>query len=135
MAEKVEVWLPPSLCCRCCSCSVWGMRMATIITVHGTCDTGPEEGTRWWQRGSPFEKHIRELVESENEKLEFKPLVWDGANSEVSRRAGAAKLYAEVKVLEANEEKYILVGHSHGGSVIANALLLAASEQNKLPLL
>jgi len=39
--------------------------MTTIITVHGTGATGPEEGEQWWQKGSSFEKHIRELVDTD----------------------------------------------------------------------
>jgi hypothetical protein len=106
--------------------------MATIITVHGTGASGPEEGDKWWQKGSEFEKHIRELVEGADRRLEFKPRGWDGANSEISRRKAAAKLYGKVKELEEINEKYCIVGHSHGGSVIADALLLAGSERNPL---
>jgi hypothetical protein len=50
--------------------------MATVITVHGTNATGPESGNRWWQKGSPFEKQLRELVESEDGDLNFEPLIW-----------------------------------------------------------
>jgi hypothetical protein len=112
--------------------SLRGFRMATIITVHGTGATGPEEGDEWWQKGSPFEKHLRELVESKDGLLRFQRLIWDGANSETSRRKAAGRLYEEVKKLEREGEKYSLVGHSHGGSVIVNALFLAASHANKL---
>jgi hypothetical protein len=107
--------------------------MATIITVHGTGATGPEEGQAWWQKGSAFEQHIRELVESEDGTLNFQPMVWDGNNSEASRRVAAAKLYDVAKQLEREGQKYSLIGHSHGGSVVANALLLGASKGNKLP--
>jgi hypothetical protein len=107
--------------------------MATIITVHGTGATGPEEGEAWWQKGSPFEKHIRELVESNNGNLEFKPLIWDGQNSETSRRNAAERLYEEVNQLETNEQRYCLIGHSHGGTVITTTLLLSGSERDRLP--
>jgi hypothetical protein len=107
--------------------------MATVITVHGTGVDGPEEGEAWWQKDSPFENHIRELVESTDGELNFRTLSWNGNNSEKSRRNAARKLYKTVRQLEAKNEKYCLIGHSHGGSVIANALLLAASKSNRLP--
>jgi hypothetical protein len=107
--------------------------MATIVTVHGTGATGPEEGERWWQRGSPFEKHIRELVESTDGDLTLQPFVWDGANSEASRRIAAANLYRAARNLETKGEKHCVVGHSHGGSIISLALLLSASEGTQLP--
>jgi hypothetical protein len=108
--------------------------MATIITVHGTGATGPEEGDRWWQKGSPFEKHLRELVESEDGVLKFEPFVWDGANSEVSRRKSGEALYERLKQSETAEQSYVVVGHSHGGSVAAHALLDAAAHRNSLSL-
>jgi triacylglycerol esterase/lipase EstA (alpha/beta hydrolase family) len=113
--------------------SFGGLRMATIITVHGTGATGPEEGEAWWQKGSAFENHIRELVEGEDGTLDFQPVLWDGANSEASRRAAAAKLYQAARQLESKDQKYCLIGHSHGGSVLVNMLLLAASQRNRLP--
>jgi hypothetical protein len=58
--------------------------MAKIITVHGTGATGPEEGYDWWQKGSLFEKHVRELVEAEVGTLKFQRLIWNGKNSEMS---------------------------------------------------
>jgi hypothetical protein len=99
-----------------CSC-VWGMRMATIITVHGTGATGPEEGDAWWQRGSEFEKHMRELVDGEDGELNFERLIWDGANSEISRRKADTELLTRMRRLEENPRRYCILGHSHGGSL------------------
>jgi len=98
--------------------------MATIMTVHGTGATGPEEGQAWWQKGAAFEHHIRELVEGDDGKLNFERLIWDGANSEASRRKAAASLLSRMQSREAASESYCLIGHSHGGSVIAHALML-----------
>src|SRR5262245_49217613 len=106
--------------------------MATIITVHGTGATGAEEGQAWWQKGSTFEKHIRELVESEDGTLNVQPLVWDGNNSEASRRTAAINLYKAARELDSKGQKYCIVGHSHGGSIVANFLLFAASKRNPL---
>ena len=97
--------------------------MATIITVHGTNATGPEEGPNWWQRTSEFERDVREFVQADDGKVDFKPLIWDGANSEMSRRKAGTKLLGEMKALEAQGNKYCLVGHSHGGSVIYHSLV------------
>jgi hypothetical protein len=108
--------------------------MAKIITVHGTGASGPAEGEKWWQKGSEFETHIRELVEgADGTALQTQRLIWDGANSETSRRKAAGELYEEVQKFETIGEKYCLVGHSHGGSIIANVLLLAGYHGNQLP--
>src|SRR4029453_13985740 len=98
--------------------------MATIITVHGTGATGPEEGQAWWQKGSEFEQHIRELVEGGGAEVHFQRLIWDGANSESSRRNAATRLYSDLHSLEKTGDAYCLIGHSHGGSILSTALLL-----------
>ena len=107
--------------------------MATIVTVHGTNASGPERGTKWWQKQSPFEQHLRELVESDDGELHYQPLIWDGANSESSRRAAGRELHLLIKELEEKKEPYCLLGHSHGGSVIAAALMNCSTRKQKLP--
>ena len=107
--------------------------MAKIITVHGTGATGPEEGDRWWQRGSLFETHIRQLVEGEDGALIFEPFIWDGANSEESRRSAGRQLLGALLKLETSAQDHCLIGHSHGGSVISHALLTAAAKRADLP--
>ena len=59
--------------------------MATILKVHGTFATGPEEGHSWWQRGSDCCNHMGELLEADDGNLKIEQVVWDGLNSE---RAG-----------------------------------------------
>ncbi len=100
--------------------------MATILKVHGTFASGPEEGDKWWQRGSECCSHVGELVEAEDGHLKIEQVVWDGLNSERSRQAAAAKLLDRMGELEKAGEPYCVVGHSHGGSVISAALLRAA---------
>src|SRR5215813_2259330 len=106
--------------------------MATIITVHGTNATGPEEGSNWWQRGSEFEHDVREFVQADDGNIDFKPLIWDGKNSETSRRRAGTKLLQKIRVLERQGNKYCLLGHSHGGSVIGHSLVETASEGAEL---
>ena len=74
--------------------------MATIIAVHGTFATGPEEGEGWWQKGGEFERDLRELVEADGAQLDFQPHVWDGQNSETSRRAAGQSLLKRIAGLE-----------------------------------
>jgi hypothetical protein len=105
----------------------------TIVSIHGTYAAGPEAGDQWWQRGSPFERRLRECIEATEGAISFQPLLWDGHNSEVSRRKAAASLLKRCEELEERAEPYVLIGHSHGGSVISNALLLASEAKLALP--
>jgi hypothetical protein len=107
--------------------------VATIVAVHGTYATGPEQGENWWQRGGALERDIRDLVEADGGRLDFVPHVWDGENSETSRRAAGEALLQRIAELERDGGKYCLIGHSHGGSVIAAALLAAGGRRNALP--
>lgn len=100
--------------------------MATIITVHGTFASGPDHGDQWWQAGSTFERDMRALVEGADGRLDFTPHVWDGLNSETSRRAAGVALAQRLDELDRRGERYCVIGHSHGGSVIASALIRSA---------
>jgi len=103
--------------------------VATIFTVHGTNNTGPEEGTHWWQKGSQFEQDCRDYIEAEDGKLTFQPHVWDGKNSELSRHAAGERLLKRSLELEKKQEPYCYVGHSHGGSVIGHTLLKSTTKK------
>ena len=107
--------------------------MATIIAVHGTFATGEETGDKWWQKNSECEKALREFVQGNATPLSYEQLIWDGDNSETSRRAAARRLLHRMSKLEAAGEPYVVIGHSHGGSVVAFALQLAARHGNALP--
>jgi len=112
--------------------------MATIITVHGTSNTGPAEAPDrgqgyWWQRDSFFDRHLRELVEAEEGRLEIEPLVWSGANSETSRWEAGRALLSEAGRLETAKEPYVVLGHSHGGSIIRHFLEHAALSRQAMP--
>jgi hypothetical protein len=109
--------------------------MAKVVTVHGTFahlgSTGetPAVATaditelQWWQQQSAFEKHARELIKPTDGNLEFVPFEWSGDNSEIDRRKAGSRLLALLRDYESRNEKYALIGHSHGGSVISAALV------------
>ena len=109
--------------------------MTSIVTIHGTFASAPEQGEAWWQSGSNFERKLAELVLPEDGLVEQVPFVWDGANTEAARRSAGADLLKKLVELETAGRRYILIGHSHGGSVISNALLDAAQAGRELPLL
>jgi hypothetical protein len=112
--------------------------MATIITVHGTFShAGGEPQTEaasraediwWWQPESSFARDIQSMVQGEGTAgapvpVKIEPFVWSGENSEVGRRVAGSKLLDWMVELETRNEPYCVVGHSHGGSVIAAALI------------
>jgi hypothetical protein len=57
---------------------------------------------------------------------------WSGRNSDRDRREAATRLLEGMLVLEEKRRPYHLIGHSHGGTVIWNALVLAASKDRNL---
>lgn len=107
--------------------------MATIVTVHGTfahiggmadaLAINEDAELQWWQRGSAFEKHTRELVRGDGSDLEIVPFVWSALNSEMARREAGSSLLKLLRELEAKNEDYCVVAHSHGGSVVSTALM------------
>lgn len=116
--------------------------MATIVTVHGTfahlgapgkgADPVPADQLQWWQAGSPFERHLRKLVKAEEGDLDYVEFVWSGNNSEKERREAGTRLLALLRDLDAKGEKYVVVAHSHGGSVISRALVESVAKGKKL---
>ncbi len=106
--------------------------MATIVTVHGTFSSGPLEGEKWWQLGSGFASGIPQLIEGADRRLVVEPFVWDGYNSETARYAAGARLAARLQALDASGEPFVVIGHSHGGSVLSAALLNAARSKQPL---
>ncbi len=95
----------------------------TVITVHGTNDgAARDEGALWWQKGSAFSGKLQALAEGNGDVIEIRPLRWDGANSDVSRRKAASRLRSVLRAALKNDDKAAVIGHSHGGNVIAFAL-------------
>jgi hypothetical protein len=107
--------------------------LATIVTVHGTFAGGALEGAKWWQRGSPTAARLAEYVEAEGGDLRIEPHVWSGHNSETARRAAGSALADKMAALDAAGEPFVVIGHSHGGSVISAAMLNCAQHRRPLP--
>jgi hypothetical protein len=103
----------------------------------------------WWQPDSAFARDIQALVQSDGRQSDSKqsdggaaaastpvtiePFIWSGENSEVARRVAGAKLLDRMIQLEARNEPYCVVGHSHGGSVISAALMNSLARRVQLP--
>lgn len=107
--------------------------MAKIVTVHGTFASGPPDGQKWWQRGSRLTRALEYWVEGVDGPVVIDPFIWDGRNSETGRREAGETLAAKLDAIDEAGEPYVVVGHSHGGSVIAAALLRAAHRRRELP--
>ncbi len=103
--------------------------MATkFITVHGTGDgVRDAKEPKWWQPESQFS---RDLINQAGGGT-VEPFMWDGKNDELSRREGAENLLWRLRDYEDRGDEVVLIGHSHGGSVIATALTFAMSTQRE----
>ncbi len=115
--------------------------MATVFAVHGTyahvdgtpigrTDDGSDK--QWWEKGSTFEAELKENVAAVDGALEFEPVVWNGDNSELARRDAGGKLLTAAAELDKNGKSFVMVGHSHGGSVISASLLEAVAKRKPL---
>lgn len=105
-----------------------------LVTVHGT-GAGDEiaTGERWWQLDSPFLTELGKRLDLDPSKVEIVPFQWErGPNSEEARRAAAKKLYDLLRGYDEQGIKYYVIGHSHGGSVIYNALLRSIARRRPL---
>lgn len=109
--------------------------MATIITIHGTNDTGPVDGDKWWQQGGPLEQDLKRWVTGADGDTAFSVVRWSGLNSANARYEGGEALTQTMLALEARAEPYCVIGHSHGGSATSYALGLAEQRGVDFPLL
>lgn len=95
-----------------------------VLLVHGTF-AGAEEnvGDAWWQEGSQAWSELRDRLPPEISVPEDKEVFhWSGDNGERARHEGAQLLLERLIGYEKQGRAYHLIGHSHGGSVIWNAL-------------
>ncbi|MGE0594951.1 MAG: hypothetical protein AB7P07_01185 [Hyphomonadaceae bacterium] len=101
------------------------MSASIVVTVHGTNDGAAEDdGGQWWQRNSAFCQRVQADAAAAGATLEWRPFHWDGANSDVSRRAAGKQLAETLKPLLHRRDggAVSVIGHSHGGNVIVHAL-------------
>lgn len=99
-----------------------------MILVHGTFAADREssdDGERWWQRGSDTWNALSSQLppgcslSPESMRL----FHWSGRNSQADRLEASTRLLATLVELERQGRGYHLVGHSHGGSIIWEALV------------
>ncbi|MGE0025446.1 MAG: hypothetical protein AB7S70_17625, partial [Hyphomicrobium sp.] len=117
--------------------------MATVVTVHGTfvhtagtadaLNIGEPSEAQWWQQGSEFEADLKALAAgADGRPIEVEPFAWSSVNSELDRRAAGSALLSRLRELDARAEPYCVVGHSHGGSVVASALIESVARNRPL---
>ncbi|MFF9785169.1 hypothetical protein [Streptomyces nigrescens] len=101
-----------------------------VILVHGTFAGDRDrrdKGDRWWQRGGDTWNWLAENL-PDGVQLpdgDVKLFHWSGRNSQADRLQAAADLLDRLLALERQGRNYHLVGHSHGGSVIWEAMITA----------
>ena len=107
-------------------------KKAIVFLIHGTgAGSDSDEGDQWWQRGSSVWNKISTRLPDDvvhNESVLFH---WSGENSDAARYKGAWKLLDYLADLEAKKIPYHLVGHSHGGTLIWQALVLSQMKKFK----
>jgi hypothetical protein len=105
------------------------VRRVKLVTVHGTgAGHSEDKGHEWWQHGSSFQQELAKRLHLDPERIEIVPFHWQlGPNSETARRAAGRALYQLLRGYDKSGEDYYLIGHSHGGSVIHDAMLHSVS--------
>jgi hypothetical protein len=91
-----------------------------IRLVHGTFDARKPGVPHWADPDGLLAEGIKSrLPEDLKDRVCFEPLDWTGGNSFAARSAASGDLAGK---LAAADQPCLLVGHSHGGTVIADAL-------------
>ncbi len=102
-----------------------GVANDVVILVHGTSFTSEDNDGQsvdaWWHANGAREWLYRHLPPGT--PVSFLSFSWSGRNSQVSRLEAGNELLALLLMLERKGRRYHLVGHSHGGSVIREALI------------
>lgn len=95
-----------------------------VVTVHGTGDTAVAPvGDKWFQSGSRFASALTERLRGAGIEAEITPFLWDGANSSRAREIAGEKLAKMLRRLAKSYDALHLIGHSHGGNVVNEALI------------
>lgn len=117
--------------------------VATVVTVHGTfvhspgtadaLNIGSQAEPQWWQQNGGLASDLSRLVAgADGTPVEVVPFTWSSLNSEIDRRLAGSALLSMLRGLDARGEPYCVVGHSHGGSVIASALIESVARNKPL---
>lgn len=107
---------------------------AIAILVHGTfAGDAQNSGDKWWQSNSAVSTQLKsKLPDGVRIADDADVFHWSGDNSDRARNKAAGQLLRHLQNQESRGIKYHLVGHSHGGSVIWNALQLATLSRQSL---
>jgi pimeloyl-ACP methyl ester carboxylesterase len=98
----------------------------SVILIHGTgAGERSHLNPKWWQAESEF---ARGLAQKTAHSMLAEPFCWNGANSERARRKAARALLERLRELDRRGQRYHLVAHSHGGSVVWRALVSSLAE-------
>jgi pimeloyl-ACP methyl ester carboxylesterase len=91
--------------------------MTAFVLIHGTY----AKGAAWTKGGSPIRKTIEEACLEKKAVAEFVTVEWSGKNTISDRIRAAETLMTVIKQLRYAEplNKIVLIGHSHGGSIIS----------------
>jgi len=91
--------------------------VTTCILIHGTFARNAD----WTQEGSAFREALSSHFPKGSTPLCFETLLWSGWNTRRSRFTASEALHKLITRLKKDrpDEEVILIGHSHGGSIIA----------------
>lgn len=99
------------------------MSRTVFVTVHGTFDGVPNAiEPRWWEPTSAFWRAVCAPSQFGTLTGTVKSFVWSGKNSAFERELAARALASELRALRKDFDNIHLIGHSHGGNVIEDAL-------------
>ena len=95
-----------------------------VLRIHGTfAARAQSDGVAWWQRQSDYHQRLdQELATVQAGACAADVFHWDGLNSEYGRRNAGRELCDILSGYERGGKPYALIGHSHGGSVLWDAL-------------
>ncbi len=97
-----------------------------VHLVHGTWPFGPfrrssADKKAWFENGSAVRKSIESQVNCE---VHFREFRWSGRNSFSARRTASTAFdnHLDKSLRESPETMHIIIAHSHGGTVAAEAI-------------
>ena len=101
-------------------------RGEVVILIHGTGAGEPDpKQPKWWEATSEYATDLRARLGPDftvGYTADSQPFRWSGGNSERERQLAGQRLLTRLRQLDKDGIGYHLVGHSHGGSVIWNAI-------------